>query len=87
VKERFANMGDFEVVGNIRVDPEPIASGRGIRELARLKRLFPAGRNWRKKKGYATIRYSDSGRTALAELHWYEAHGIGRIELKVKAEL
>ena len=79
-------MGDFEVIGKISVEAEPIASGHGIRELHRLRRVYPKGRNWRKKKGYANIRY-DGGREAFAELHWYEAHGIGKIELKVKAEL
>ena len=71
----------------IRIDgeisnPETIAVGRGIRELERLRRVYGPGR-WRKKKGIARIRLPD-GSGALAEVHWYEAHGIGRKEFKVK---
>jgi hypothetical protein len=71
----------FEVVGPI-VDVETIARGGGIRELARLQRAHGVGR-WRKRKGFAVVRFSD-GTTARAELHWYEAHGIGSKELKIK---
>lgn len=72
---------DFEVVGDL-TDVEAIATGRGIRELPRLRRLYGQGR-WRKMKGIARIRLRD-GRLRLAELHWYEAHGIGKKELKRK---
>ena len=72
---------DFEVVGPLR-DIEVIAVGRGIRELPRLRRVYGKGR-WRKLKGRASIRYAD-GRIRDAELHWYEAHGVGRVEWKVK---
>ena len=59
-----------------------IAVGRQIRELERLKRIFGPGR-WRKLKGLATVRLPD-GKLHRAEVHLYEAHGIGRVELKVK---
>jgi len=72
---------DFELVD----DPthlETIATGSGIRELSRLRRLYGKGR-YRKMKGVARIRLRD-GRIRLAELHWYEAHGIGKKEFKRK---
>jgi hypothetical protein len=75
---------DFELVGNL-TDVEIIATGRGIRELPRLRRLYGNGR-WRKMKGVARIRLRD-GRLRLAELHWYEAHGIGKKEFKRKRYL
>ncbi|OFW09298.1 MAG: hypothetical protein A3H96_16905 [Acidobacteria bacterium RIFCSPLOWO2_02_FULL_67_36] len=75
---------DFELVGEL-TDIETIALGRGIRELPRLRRLYGKGR-WRKMKGVARIRFRD-GRMRLAELHWYEAHGIGKKELKRKRYL
>jgi hypothetical protein len=75
---------DFELVGDL-TDIETIATGRGIRELLRLRRLYGKGR-WRKMKGSARIRLRD-GRIRLAELHWYEAHGIGKKEFKRKKYL
>jgi len=72
---------DFEIVGDIS-ETETIATGRIIRELPRLRRLYGKGR-WRKMKGIARIRLKD-GRIRLAELHWYEAHGIGKKEFKRK---
>lgn len=75
---------DFEIVGEI-TDMERIATGRGIRELPRLRRLYGKGR-WRKMKGVAKVRLKD-GRIRLAELHWYEAHGIGKKEFKRKRYL
>ena len=72
---------DFELVGAV-TDLETIATGRGIRELPRLRRLYGKGR-WRKMKGVSQIRLRD-GRIRLAELHWYEAHGIGKKEFKRK---
>jgi len=71
----------FEIVGAI-VDKETVAQGRGIRVLPRLRRLYGAGR-WRKCKGIARIQFAD-GTQRTAELHWYEAHGIGRKEFKIK---
>lgn len=71
----------FEIVGEIS-DIETFASGSGIRERARLRRIYGAGR-WRKRKGIAMIRLPD-GTVHQAELHWYEANGIGRREFKIK---
>jgi hypothetical protein len=71
----------FELVSEIS-QIETFASGSGIREIARLRDAYGAG-NWRKRKGVANIRLGD-GSTRLAELHWYEASGIGRRELKIK---
>jgi hypothetical protein len=59
-----------------------IARGAGVRDRGRLRKAYGIGR-WRKMKGVATIRLED-GATLLAELHWYEAHGIGRREFKIK---
>ena len=72
---------DFEILGEI-TETKTIARGRGIRELARLRRIYGQG-GWRKMKGIARIRLAN-GRVRLAELHWYEAHGIGKKELKRK---
>jgi hypothetical protein len=72
---------DFEVLGELS-DIETIAAGRGIRDLSRLRRLYGQGR-WRKMKGVARVRLPD-GSIRRAELHWYEAHGIGKKEAKVK---
>jgi len=72
---------DFEIVGQLR-DVETIASGRAILELARLRKFYGRGR-WRKMKGVGTIRLPN-GRILEAEVHWYEAHGIGRKEFKIK---
>lgn len=74
----------FAIISPI-ADVESIATGREIRDLRRLQRLYGKGR-WRKMKGVATIRLA-SGRVRRAELHWYEAHGIGRKELKRKRNL
>ena len=71
----------FEIVGDI-TQVETIATGRRIRELTRLRRLYGRGR-WRKLKGVALVRLR-SGALRRAELHWYEAHGIGRKEVKRK---
>lgn len=71
----------FEIVGKIE-NEETFASGSGIREIARLRRAYGRAR-WRKRKGIATIKFED-GSTRLAELHWYEATGIGRKEFKIK---
>jgi hypothetical protein len=71
----------FEIVGEI-AQVETIAVGRRIHDLARLRRLYGRGR-WRKLKGVAVVRLR-TGRIRKAELHWYEAHGIGRKEIKRK---
>ena len=71
----------FDVLGAI-ADVETIAVGRRIREIKRLERKYGRGR-WRKRKGSATVRLED-GKLRRAELHWYEATGIGRHEIKIK---
>ncbi len=71
----------FEIVGKID-EVQLIAKGPSVRERARLHRQFGRAR-WRKLKGIATIRLA-SGVLRRAELHWYEAHGIGRRKLKIK---
>lgn len=76
---------DFEVISDI-TEIEIIAVGNRIYDLARLQRDYGRGR-WRKLKGVALIRLLRSGRVRQAELHWYEAHGIGRRDLKVKRYL
>lgn len=74
---------DFQIIGPIRYI-ETIASGHGIRDLAQLKQEHGEGR-WRKMKGIATI--IEDGRVRIAELHWYEAHGIGKRRFKIKTYL
>ena len=71
----------YEIVGEI-TEIETIAVGRRIRDLPRLRRLYGRGR-WRKLKGVGLVRLR-TGRIRQAELHWYEAHGIGRKEIKRK---
>jgi len=71
----------FEVLGEIE-QQRTFASGSGIREVARLRRVYGKAR-WRKRKGTATVRFED-GSIRRAELHWYEATGIGKKEIKVK---
>jgi len=72
---------DFEILSDI-TNVERIAVGGSIRDLAKLRRKYGKGR-WRKLKGIATIRLRN-GRIRVAELHWYEAHGIGRRDMKRK---
>jgi hypothetical protein len=71
----------FELIGSIR-QVEAIAVAHSIRDRARLRRLYGRGR-WRKRKGIAAVRLAD-GFVCEAEVHWYEATGIGRRELRVK---
>ena len=75
---------NFEIISAI-TEVKTIFVGGKIRDLARLKRMYGKGR-WRKVKGVATVRLQ-SGRIRLAELHWYEAHGVGRKEFKRKRYL
>ena len=72
---------NFEILGAMR-DVQTIAAGRRIRELTRLQKTYGTG-YWRKRKGIARIRLAD-GTIREAELHWYEATGIGRKEFKIK---
>ena len=74
----------FEILGPVS-DIETFAISNSIRELDRLKRKYGTGR-WRKRKGVALVRLSD-GTICHAELHWYEAAGVGRREYKIKAYL
>ena len=75
---------DFEIIGPMR-NVETIAIGREIRQLPRLRRRHGTGR-WRKRKGVARVRLQDDT-VHMAEIHWYEAHGIGRREMKIKFPL
>jgi hypothetical protein len=74
----------FEVVGPIR-GIEVIAKGSGVRVSAVLRKAYGRGR-WRKLKGIATVRLPN-GNLREVELHWYEAHGIGKRDLKIKRYL
>lgn len=71
----------FEILGEIS-QIETIAMGSRIREIARLRKIYGRGR-WRKRKGIASVRLGD-GTIYMAEIHWYEAAGIGRKEFKIK---
>ncbi|GIK36233.1 MAG: hypothetical protein BroJett011_00660 [Chloroflexota bacterium] len=71
----------FEIIGEI-TDIELIAVGGSIRDIARLRKQYGLGR-WRKLKGVARVRLI-SGKICQAEIHWYEAHGIGKKKLKIK---
>lgn len=75
---------DFELVGRIR-DIKTMAATRGIRVLRHLRRAYGRGR-WRKMKGVATVRLPN-GVLRRVELHWYEAHGIGKRDLRIKRYL
>jgi len=75
---------DLEIIGTIE-NIETIAVGSSIRELARLQEQYGEGR-WRKLKGVALVRLIN-GNIRKVELHWYEAHGIGRRKMKIKSYL
>jgi hypothetical protein len=75
---------DFEILGAI-LQVETMAVGSGIRERARLRRAYGRGR-WLKRKGVARVRLADRS-VHLAEVHWFEASGIGRREFKIKCLL
>lgn len=75
-------MIPFLLIGDIS-DIEVIAVDGRIRDIERLRKLYGSGR-WRKLKGIGLVRLLDDGYECEAELHWYEAHGIGRKELKIK---
>jgi hypothetical protein len=74
----------FRLVGPI-TDVETIATGSGIRELARLRRRYGRAR-WRKRKGIAQVELPDDV-IRVAEVHWYEATGVGQREFKIKRYL
>ncbi|HEX3583559.1 MAG TPA: hypothetical protein VH087_17460 [Thermoanaerobaculia bacterium] len=75
---------EFEILGELRA-VRTIAAGGSVRDRRRLNREYGRG-NWRKLKGFATVRLSD-GTICEAELHWYEAHGVGKKEIKFKRPL
>jgi hypothetical protein len=77
-------MVQFEILGEIR-DIETIATGRGVYIRRHLERMYGKGR-WRKRKGRATVQLSD-GTVCEAEIHWFEAHGVGRKDFKIKRVL
>jgi hypothetical protein len=68
---------DFEILGDIE-QIETIAAGSAVRDRVRLRRVH-GGSRWRKCKGVARVRMLTSRVVRLAELHWYEAHGVGRV--------
>ena len=72
----------FEIIGDLR-DVQTIATGRQIRVLALLRKKWGPGR-WRKMKGSARVRILVTGNILEAEIHWYEAHGVGRRDFKIK---
>jgi hypothetical protein len=74
----------FEVVGSIE-NVEVIAAGLGVRIRSLLRKAYGRGR-WRKMKGTATVRLAN-GALRVVELHWYEAHGIGQRDMKIKRYL
>lgn len=80
----MASDQSFKIIGDIRAI-QIIAVGHGIRDLAHLERRFGHG-IWRKLKGFATVELED-GTIAEAEVHWYEAHGIGKRWMKIKRYL
>jgi hypothetical protein len=71
----------FEIIDDIR-NIETIAVGSSITDIVRLRRQYGHGR-WRKLKGKTTVKFSN-GDICQAEVHWYEAHGIGKKKMKVK---
>ena len=71
----------FEIIGETEAI-EAIAIGTSIHDIARLRKRYGAGR-WRKLKGMASVRLR-SGTVRVAEIHWYEAHGIGKVNFKIK---
>jgi len=72
---------NFKIVGSIRQETT-FATGAGIREIGRLRKVYGKGR-WRKRKGIAEVEF-ENGTMRTAEVHWYEATGIGRKEYKIK---
>ena len=72
---------NFKIIGPM-TEVETIATGKRIREWRRLQKIYGRPR-WRKRKGIARIQFKDDA-ICLAEIHWYEAHGIGAKEHKIK---
>lgn len=76
---------DFEIISSIEAI-EVIASGTGIRDLRKLIKAYGKG-YWRKLKGLTRVRQRRTGRIRFVEVHWYEAHGIGKREMKISRYL
>jgi hypothetical protein len=74
----------FKIIGEIK-NIESIAAGRGIKNLKRLNKIYGSA-NWRKLKGICRVKLHD-GTIIDAEVHWYEGHGIGKREIKIKKYL
>ena len=74
----------FDIIGEIE-NIEEIAVGGRIRDIMRIQKQYGPGR-WRKLKGSAMVRLQ-SGKMRKAEVHWYEAHGIGKKKMKIKSFL
>ncbi|MFN8453341.1 MAG: hypothetical protein U0401_01500 [Anaerolineae bacterium] len=72
---------DFELIGQV-TDIEAIAVSSSIQEIVRLRKFY-GGKRWRKLKGVALVRLDD-GTVCKAEVHWYEAHGVGKRDMKIK---
>lgn len=64
---------------------EIIATGHRIKNLNRLNKVYGKA-NWRKLKGICNVKLAD-GTILKAEVHWYEGHGIGKKEIKIKRYL
>jgi len=75
---------DFKLISEI-TEVKTIATGTGVRDRARVRKWY-GGAKWRKVKGVAQVRLPN-GRIRMAEIHWYEAHGIGKREFKLKLPL
>jgi hypothetical protein len=73
--------GGWQIVGGIQ-GAETFAEGRSIRDLQHLVDTY-GGKNWKKRKGFARV-LLPTGEMVSAEVHWYEAHGVGKVGLKVK---
>jgi len=75
---------NFQIIGSVE-GVQIIAVKHSIRDLKFLERMYGKGR-WRKLKGIAKVQL-ENGRIRLAEIHWYEAHGIGKRQMKIKTYL
>lgn len=71
----------FEIIGPIN-NAQTIAEGRSVRVKKRLRKYY-GGSRWKKMKGLATVRFSN-GNLRQAEVHWYQSHGLGKREMKIK---
>lgn len=62
---------------------ETVTEGKRIRILKYLKKRY-GGQHWKKKKRVALVKDPYSGLPRRAEVHWFEAHGVGKVEIKRK---